>query len=157
MSAGTDGAATVGQVLTIQVNTRLLWPAKGPVMLLEIRKRTEAEVIPLLNAVFCLDCEAISASSNDDCPACGGRSLASMAKLLHGSLRKERGRVTAIDVQLFDATLAIDLRQISAGGLGTLLGDLEHITGPRLAQGDVSIQMKVKPVAEKCLVVKRAA
>jgi hypothetical protein len=126
-------------------------------MVLGIRKRNETEIISLERAVICLDCESISASSNDNCPACGGRSLASLAKLLRGSLRKEHGRVTAIDAQLFDATLAIDLRQISAGGLGTVLDDLEHITGPRLAQGEVSIQMKVKPVAEKCLVVKRAA
>jgi len=39
------------------------------------RNHLDAGVLPLSNAVFCLDCEVISSSRGDECAACKSRSL----------------------------------------------------------------------------------
>ena len=44
-------------------------------MFAETRNHLDAGVLPLLNAVFCLDCEVISSSRGDECPACKSRAL----------------------------------------------------------------------------------
>jgi len=46
------------------------------------RNHLNAVVLPLLNAVFCLDCEVISSSRGDQCAACKSRSLVSLARML---------------------------------------------------------------------------
>jgi len=55
-------------------------------MFAETRNHREAGVLPLWKAVFCLDCEVISDSRGDECPACKGRLLVSLARMLGGSL-----------------------------------------------------------------------
>jgi hypothetical protein len=54
------------------------------------RNRLDAGVLPLWNAVFCLDCEVISSSRGDECPACKSRSLVSLSRILGGSLLAHR-------------------------------------------------------------------
>ena len=38
--------------------------------------------VPLLNAVFCADCETISNSPHDACTVCGSRSLLNLFRML---------------------------------------------------------------------------
>src|SRR6202140_5742392 len=61
-------------------------------MFAETRNHLDARVLPLLNAVFCLDCEVISSSRSDECPSCKSRSLVSLARMLGGSLFARRAQ-----------------------------------------------------------------
>ena len=56
------------------------------------RNHLDAAGLPLWNAVFCLDCEVISSSRGDECPACKSRSLVSLARMLGGSLLAHRAQ-----------------------------------------------------------------
>ena len=42
--------------------------------------------VPLLNAVFCINCETISTSRHDACKICGSRSLINLCRVLGGTL-----------------------------------------------------------------------
>jgi hypothetical protein len=46
--------------------------------------------VPLLNAVFCVDCETISNSPHDACTVCGSHSLISLFRMLGGTLRSRK-------------------------------------------------------------------
>jgi len=46
--------------------------------------------VPLLNAVFCADCETISNSPHDACTVCGSPSLISLFRMLGGTLRSQK-------------------------------------------------------------------
>jgi len=45
-----------------------------------------ADAVPLLNAVFCVDCETISSSPHDACTICGSHSLINVFRILGGTL-----------------------------------------------------------------------
>jgi len=46
--------------------------------------------VPLLNAVFCADCETISNSPHDACTVCGSPSLINLFRVLGGTLRSQK-------------------------------------------------------------------
>src|ERR1017187_6195035 len=46
--------------------------------------------VPLLNAVFCADCETISNSRHDACTVCGSRSLINLFRMLGGTVRSQK-------------------------------------------------------------------
>ena len=46
--------------------------------------------VPLLNAVFCADCETISNSPHDACTICGSHSLINLFRMLGGTLRSQK-------------------------------------------------------------------
>jgi hypothetical protein len=48
--------------------------------------------VPLLNAVFCADCETISNSPHDVCKVCGSHSLLSLFRILGGTLGSQRSQ-----------------------------------------------------------------
>ena len=48
--------------------------------------------VPLLNAVFCADCETISNSPHDACTICGGHSLINLFRMLGGTLRNQKAQ-----------------------------------------------------------------
>jgi hypothetical protein len=48
-----------------------------------------ASAVPLLHAVFCVDCETISNSPHDACMVCGSHSLISLFRMLGGTLRSQ--------------------------------------------------------------------
>jgi len=117
-------------------------------MLAGTRNDLDAGVLPLWNAVFCLDCEAVSSSRDDRCPACKGRSLVSLARMLGGSLLAHRAQ----DFQngksgLFDVTIAVELQQMHAKDLSTIVERLTSVIGPKLARDRASFHINVKPAA----------
>ena len=73
------------------------------------RNHLDAVVLPLWNAVFCLDCEVISSGRGDECAACKSRSLVSLARMLEGSLLAHRAQRES---GLFDITITIELQQM---------------------------------------------
>jgi len=50
--------------------------------------------VPLLNAVFCVDCETISDSPHDACTICSSHSLISLFRMLGGTLRSQKAQHT---------------------------------------------------------------
>jgi hypothetical protein len=46
--------------------------------------------VPLLNAVFCVDCETITNSPHDACTVCGSHSLINLFRMVGGTLRKQK-------------------------------------------------------------------
>ena len=87
-------------------------------MFAETRNHLDAGLLPLRNAVFCLDCEVISSSRGDECPACKSRSLVSLARMLGGSLLAHRAQhFHPSESGLFDITIAVEMRQIHANDL----------------------------------------
>jgi hypothetical protein len=45
--------------------------------------------VPLLNAVFCADCETITNSPHEGCAICGSRSLINLFRMVGGTLRSQ--------------------------------------------------------------------
>jgi hypothetical protein len=119
-------------------------------MFAETMKHLDAGVLPLWNAVFCLDCEVISSSRGDECPACKSRSLVSLARMLEGSLLAHRAqRFHKCESGLFDITIAVELQQMRAKDLSTTVERLTSVIGPKLAQDRASFHVNVKPAVDK--------
>ena len=108
----------------------------------------DSGVLPLLNAVFCLDCEVISSSQNDECAACKSRSLVSLARMLGGSLLAYKAQQRR-ETGLFDIAITVELQQMRAKNLSTIVERLTGVIGPTLAQDRASFHINVKPAVDK--------
>ena len=120
------------------------------------RDRSGAEVLHLGNAVICLDCEVISNTTGDECPACKNRSVVSLARMLGGSfLAHTVQRSHEGESVLFEVNIAVELRQMHAKDLTTTIERLTNVIGPTLARGQASFRVNVdtpqQPGAGKAL------
>ncbi len=107
---------------------------------------SEVEVLPLSNAVFCVDCEVISNSRRDECPACKSRSLVSLARMLGGSLLGHKVHLLReYENVLFDVAITVELQQMHAQDLSATLASLSDLIGPRLGRGRASLHIDVEP------------
>jgi hypothetical protein len=112
------------------------------------RNHLDAGVLPLWNAVFCLDCEVIS--SGDECAACKSSSLVSLARMLEGSLLAHRAQHhQEREGGLFDITITIELQQLHAKKLSTTVERLTSVIGPKLALDRASLHINVKPAVNR--------
>lgn len=119
-------------------------------MFAETTNPLEAGVLPLLNAVFCLDCEVISRSRGDECPACKSRSLVSLARMLGGSLLAHKAQHShSSETRLFDVTIAVELQQMHAKDLSTTVERLTSVIAPKLAGDRASFHINVKPAVDR--------
>ena len=119
-------------------------------MLTLTTKRPDASVLPLWNAVFCLDCEVISESQGDECPSCKNRSLVSLARMLGGSLSVRRKRQLREDEGgLFDITITVELQQMDAKDLTTTLERLTNVIAQQLARDQAALHIKVQPTGNR--------
>jgi hypothetical protein len=110
----------------------------------------DAGVLPLWNAVFCLDCEVISGSRGDECPACNSPSLVSLARMLGGSLFAHKAQhFQEWESGLFDITIVVELQQMRAKELNTTVERLTSVVGPKLARDQASLHINVKPAVDK--------
>jgi hypothetical protein len=114
------------------------------------RNHLDAGILPLWNAVFCLDCEVISAVRDNECAACKSHSLVSMARMLEGSLFAHRAQhLQGREGGLFDIAITIELQQVPAKTLSTTVERLTGVIGPRLALDRASFHVNVKPAGNK--------
>jgi len=114
------------------------------------RNHLDAGVLPLWNAVFCLDCEVISSSQGDECPACKSRSLVSLARMLGGSLLVHKAqRSQECESGLFDITIVVELQQMHAKDLSTTVERLTSVIGSKLARDRASFHINVKPAVDR--------
>jgi hypothetical protein len=109
-----------------------------------IRNRFAAEVLPLWNAVICLDCEVISNTPGDECPACKNRSVVSLARMLGGCLLAHKmQRSHESESVLFEVNITVELQQMHAKELTTTIERLTNVIGPILARGRASFHVNV--------------
>ena len=95
--------------------------------------------VPLLNAVFCADCETISNSPHDACTVCGSRSLISLFRMLGGTLRTQKpqsaedhGKTAKYNVELTVKVHEVPANELnraieSMSRLAEVCGDLESL------------------------------
>ena len=107
-----------------------------------------ASVLPLSNAVFCLDCEIISNSRSEECSACKGRSVVSLARMLGGSLLTHRSLQQHEGV-LFDVVITVELEQMHAKDVSGTIERITTVIAPKLAREGASFHVGVKPRLEK--------
>ena len=114
------------------------------------RNHLDAGVLPLWNAVFCLDCEVICSSRGDECAACKSRSLVSLARVLGSSLLAHRAQhLQEREGRLFDITVTIELQQMHAKDLSSTVERLAGVIGPNLVGDRASFHINVKPAVDK--------
>ncbi len=104
--------------------------------------------VPLLNAVYCADCETISDSAHGGCSVCGSHSVVNLFRMMGGSLRSARIQ-PASRIAKFNLSLIADIRELPADALNDAVRLLN-----RLAErgGDVKcLQINVDPVAPNLL------
>src|SRR5882762_2196278 len=102
-------------------------------MFARTRNHLDAGVLPLWNAVFCLDCEVISSSRGDECAAYKSHSLVSLARMLGGSLLANRAQhFQEVESRVFDITITVDLPQMHATDLSTTVERLTTGIAPNL-------------------------
>ena len=119
-------------------------------MFARTRNHLDAGVLPLWNAVFCLDCEAITSSRGDECLACKSRSLVRLARMLGGSLLAHRAQhFQEWEGGLFDITFTVELQEMHAKDLSTTVERLTSVIGPELGRDRASFHVNVKPAADK--------
>ena len=92
--------------------------------------------VPLLNAVFCADCETISNSPHDACTVCGSHSLISLFRMLGGTLRSQKPQGTQDQAKTvkYNLELIANVHEIPATELNHAI---ELITRLAEAGGDV--------------------
>jgi len=114
------------------------------------RKLPDAEILRLSNAVFCLDCEVVASSRGDECPACKGRSIVSLARMLGGSLLAHRAQqFQECENGLFDVRITVELPQMYAKDLSTTLEKLTGVIGPKLARDRATFHIEVRPTSDR--------
>jgi hypothetical protein len=107
-----------------------------------------ANTLPLSNAVFCLDCEVISNSRSEECPACKSRSVVSLARMLGGSLLTHRSLQEHEGV-LFDIMMTVELEQMHAKDVSATIERITTVIAPKLAREGATFHVSVKPRLDK--------
>jgi len=111
-----------------------------------IRRQREGQVLPLQQAVFCLDCETISNSPREECPLCRSRSLVNLARMLGGSLfRRERNRFPENRNISFDGTISVQMHDVNARDLNVTIDELTRLFSSGLDSGGMSFRVDVEP------------
>jgi hypothetical protein len=114
------------------------------------KNRLDKGALPLLNAVFCLDCEVITSCQGEDCPVCESRSLVSLARILGGSLFAHRERqFRECENELFDITITVELKQMYAKDLTATLERLTCVIGPKLARDQATLHINMEPSEDR--------
>lgn len=111
------------------------------------KNSSDAGGLPLLNAVFCLDCQMISSNPDDECRLCRGRSLVRLARILGVSLFAHRDHETQEGDASFDITITAELQRMHARDLTATLERLTGVMGPKLARDQATFRVHVKPSA----------
>ena len=115
-----------------------------------------ADAVPLLNAVFCVDCETISSSPHDACTICGSHSLINVFRILGGTLRSQKAQSAGGQAKptKYNLELAAKVRGIPTTELNFII---ESMTRLAEAGGAVeSLRINVESVFDTQGVVRAA-
>ena len=83
--------------------------------------------IPLVNAVYCVNCDSITNSPHDACGVCGSHSVISVSRMWQLSITEDRPKAARYKI-----SFTADVREIPADGLNEstkLIGRLAELGG----------------------------
>jgi hypothetical protein len=85
--------------------------------------------VPLLNAVFCADCETISNSPHDACTVCGSCSLINLFRVLGGTLRSQQPQSAEGHAKTgkYDLELTVKVHEIPATELNRAIESMSRL------------------------------
>ena len=85
--------------------------------------------VPLLNAVFCADCETISNSPHDACTVCGSPSLINLFRVLGGTLRSQKPPSTVGHAKTakYNLELTVKVQEIPANELNRAIESISRL------------------------------
>ena len=85
--------------------------------------------VPLLNAVFCADCETISNSPHDACTVCGSPSLINLFRVLGGTLRSQKPQSAGglAKTAKYNLELTVKVREIPANELNRAIESISRL------------------------------
>jgi len=85
--------------------------------------------VPLLNAVFCVDCENISSSPHDACTVCGGRSVVNLFRIVGGTLRSRKAQSDGDGAKTakYNLELIAKVREIPASELSLIIDSMTRL------------------------------
>jgi hypothetical protein len=85
--------------------------------------------VPLLIAMFCVDCETISNSTHDVCTVCGSHSLISLFRMLGGTLRTKKAQPTAYQSKTakYNLELTVKVYEIPADELNHAMESISRL------------------------------
>jgi hypothetical protein len=108
----------------------------------------DLSAVPLLNAVFCVDCENISDSPHEACAICGSRSLVSLFRMLGGSLRRQKAQFTEGHAKAINYSLQLTARvhEIPASELNRVIEAISRLT--EVGADLESLHLNVESVVE---------
>lgn len=93
--------------------------------------------VPLVNAVFCVDCETITNSSHDVCTVCGSHSLINLFRMVGGTLRNQKKQLDGAGTKTakYNLELTARVREIPAVELSLIIDSMT-----RLAQAGTAVE-----------------
>ena len=85
--------------------------------------------VPLLNAVFCVDCETISNSPHDACTVCGSHSLLNLFRMVGGTLRSQKKQLDGDGAKTakYNLELIAKVREIPATELSLIIESMTRL------------------------------
>lgn len=85
--------------------------------------------VPLLNAVFCADCESISNSPHDTCAVCGSPSLINLFRMVGGTLRSQKPQSDENHPKTakYNLELTVKVHEIPANELNRAIESLSRL------------------------------
>ncbi len=89
--------------------------------------RSNLSAIPLVNAVYCVNCDSITNSPHDACGVCGSHSVISVSRMWQLSIAQDRPKAARYWI-----SFTADVREIPADGLNEstkLIGRLAELGG----------------------------
>ena len=108
----------------------------------------DTEVVPLWNAVFCMDCETISNTRFDECPSCRSHSLVSLARMLGGSLIGQDEHSGVSQSSCFNITITVHLLELAAEDLNGTLDRLSSLISQKIEPIRATVHIYVEPTAK---------
>jgi ribosomal protein S2 len=85
--------------------------------------------IPLLNAVFCADCETITNSPHEGCAICGSRSLINLFRMVGGTLRNQKIQSIESSTKTanYNLELNVKVRELPGNELNRLIESMNRL------------------------------
>lgn len=112
-----------------------------------LESQSGATTLPLQNAVLCVDCESVSTSRCDECPACGGRSLLGLAGVIGGTLLDYKSTGLQPEQRvLFDLQITIELKNLEGHRLSSAIERITSLVAPNVGRDQASCHIRVEPV-----------
>jgi hypothetical protein len=112
--------------------------------------------VPLLNAVFCADCENITNSPHEGCAICGSRSLINLFRMVGGTLRSQTPHSAEAHGKTakYNLELTVKVREIAADELNRAIELISRLS--EVYVGLESLHINVESVTDNQSVLRAA-